>query len=174
MDIVTDGTYLYVVNDSTIDKVFKYSLNGTLVASWTITTSGLSPGSTLTSPTGIALDPTNPSHLWIVDNVTSRVYEYSNAINQPNGTSKWADASFALASGNTNPQGIADPPPPASMLASQGARVAIGTLMPEVEKPNRKIFTSSESFIAHVDSVFENWNENSESSQTKKRLAGRR
>ncbi len=174
MDIVTDGTYLYVVNDSTIDKVFKYSLNGTLVASWTITTSGLSPGSTLTSPTGIALDPTNPSHLWIVDKGTSRVYEYSNAIDQPDGTSKWADASFSLAAGNTNPQGIADPPPPASMLASQGARVASGTLMPEVEKPNRKILTSSDPFIAHVDSIFENWNVNSESSQTKKRLAGRR
>ena len=83
-DIVTDGTYLYVVNDSTIDKVFKYNtLNGSLVTSWTITTSGLSPGSTLTSPTGIALDPTNPSHLWIVDIGTSRVYEYADGIHQP-------------------------------------------------------------------------------------------
>ena len=34
--IVTDGTYLWVVNDSTTDKVFKYTVAGQLVGSWTI------------------------------------------------------------------------------------------------------------------------------------------
>ena len=49
-DIVTDGTNLWVVNDSTTDKVFKYTLSGSLVGSWTITGAG-------SSPTGITLDP---------------------------------------------------------------------------------------------------------------------
>ena len=35
-DIVTDGTSLWVVNDRTTDKVFKYTVAGTLVGSWTI------------------------------------------------------------------------------------------------------------------------------------------
>ena len=46
-DIVTDGVNLWVVNDSTPDKVFKYTTAGALVSSWTITTAGA------TSPTGI-------------------------------------------------------------------------------------------------------------------------
>jgi hypothetical protein len=109
-DIVTDGTYLWVVNDSTTDKVFKYTLTGTLIASWTISTPGA------TSPTGITLNPASPSQLWIVDSGTDRVYDYSNAVNQANGSSSSAVASFALAAGNTNPQGIADPPPQGSVL----------------------------------------------------------
>ena len=116
-DIVTDGTYLWVVNDSSsTDKVFKYTLTGTLVASWTISTPGA------TTPTGITLDPSKPDHLWIVDSGTDRVYEYSNAVNQANGSSVSAPiaTSFALAAGNTNPQGIADPPP-------QGSQPATGT-----------------------------------------------
>ena len=109
-DIVTDGTYLWVVDDSTTDKIFKYTLTGTLVASWTISTPGV------TSPTGITLNPASPSQLWIVDSGTDRVYEYSNAVNLANGSSSSASASFALAAGNTNPQGIADPPPQGSIL----------------------------------------------------------
>jgi sugar lactone lactonase YvrE len=112
-DIVTDGAFLYVVNDSTTDKVFKYQIsNNALVASWTITTPGA------TSPTGITLDPFNPNHLWIVDSVSDSVYEYRNAVTQGNGTSKSADASFLLAAGNTNPQGIADPPAPGTMQSA--------------------------------------------------------
>jgi hypothetical protein len=103
-DIVTDGAHLWVVNNSSTDKVFKYTTGGTLVGSWTITTSGAS------SPTGITLDPSAPAHLWIVDSGTDRVYQYNNAVSLPNNSSKAADAFFALAAGNTNPQGIADPP----------------------------------------------------------------
>jgi hypothetical protein len=103
-DIVTDGASLWVVNDSSsADKVFKYKLSGSLVGSWTITTSGA------TSPTGITLDPANPSDLWIVDNGTDRVYQYTAAVSKTSG-SLTAAASFPLAAGNTNPQGIADPP----------------------------------------------------------------
>lgn len=109
-DIVTNGTYLWVMNDSSTDMVFKYTLSGTLVGSWTISTSGAS------SPTGITLDPANPGALWIVDSGTARVYQYDNALAVTSG-SLAASTSFALSTGNTNPQGIADPPPPALPLA---------------------------------------------------------
>ena len=102
-DIVTDGKNLWVVNDAAQDKVFKYAMSGSLVGSWTITGGG-------GAPTGITLDPAAPSDLWIVDNNTDRVYQYGAAIGRTSG-SLAASTSFALAAGNTNPQGIADPPP---------------------------------------------------------------
>ena len=49
-DIVTDGTSIWVVNDSSTDKVFKYTVGGTLLGSWTINGAG-------GSPTGITIDP---------------------------------------------------------------------------------------------------------------------
>ena len=111
-DIVTDGVNLWVVNDSTTDKVFKYTIAGSLVSSWTITTAGA------TSPTGITIDPANVSNIWIVDSGTDRVYQYNAAATFANGSSHAADVSFALAAGNTNPQGIADPPAPGSAVAT--------------------------------------------------------
>ena len=114
-DIVTDGVSLWVVNDSTTDKVFKYTLAGSLVNSWTITTAGV------TSPTGITIDPANVSNIWIVDSGTDRVYQYNAAATLANGSSHAADLSFALAAGNTNPQGIADPPAPSSLLATEAS-----------------------------------------------------
>jgi glycosylphosphatidylinositol phospholipase D len=108
-DIVTDGTYLWVVNDSSTDKVFKYTLTGSLLGSWTITGAG-------SSPTGITLDPTGGGTLWIVDGGTDRVYQFDNARGRTSG-SQSPSTYFALAAGNTDPQGIADPPKPASDLA---------------------------------------------------------
>ena len=104
-DVVTDGTSLWVVNDaSSGDRVFKYNLAGTCLGSWMIDAGN-------TSPTGIALDPSNVSNLWIVDNGTKRVYQYNSAANLTTGsTARAASTSFALSAGNTNPQGIADPP----------------------------------------------------------------
>jgi hypothetical protein len=112
-DIVTNGVNLWVVNDSTTDKVFKYTVAGSLVNSWTITTAGAA------SPTGITLDPANVSNLWIVDSGTDRVYQYNAAATFANGSSHAADVSFALAAGNTNPQGIADPPLPHHLLTTE-------------------------------------------------------
>jgi len=108
--IVTDGTYVWVVNDSTTDKVFKYTLSGSLVGSWTI-----DPGSQ--TPTGLTIDPANGSQsIWIVDSGTDRVYEYDAARGRTSG-SQAAGITFALASVNSNPQGIADPPPPVKLAA---------------------------------------------------------
>jgi hypothetical protein len=101
-DIVVSGPNLWVVNDAANDKVFKYTTGGSLVGSWTIQGGG-------GAPTGITLDPASPSHLWIVDSATDRVYQYDSAVSRSSG-SQGASTSFALAAGNTNPQGIADPP----------------------------------------------------------------
>jgi hypothetical protein len=101
-DIVTDGVHLWVVNDSSTDRVFKYTVSGSLVGSWTITSGG-------GSPTGITIDPSNVSDIWIVDSNTDRVYQFMAAASRTSGSQSPA-ASFALAAGNTNPQGIADPP----------------------------------------------------------------
>ena len=118
-DLVTDGTSIWVVNDSSTDKVFKYSLTGSLIGSWTISTPGAS------SPTGITLNPASPSELWIVDNGTDMVYQYDAAVGVTSG-SRSATSSFALAVGNTNPQGITDPPAPVT-ADSQGLET-IGSL----------------------------------------------
>jgi hypothetical protein len=112
-DIVTDGVHLWVVNDSTTDKVFKYTMTGSLVGSWTISTSGAS------SPTGLTIDPSNVSDIWIVDSGADAVFQYTAAASKTSG-SQSASASFQLAAGNTNPQGIADPPAPQAGAAIQG------------------------------------------------------
>jgi len=122
-DIVTDGTSFWVVNDASpwlSDKVFKYSLTGSLNGSWTISTPGVS------SPTGITLNPASPSELWIVDKTTDRVYQYNAAVGVTSG-SRSASSSLALAAGNTEPQGIADPPPPGNTVRMPNAVMASPT-----------------------------------------------
>ncbi len=138
-DIVTDGNYLWVVDDSSTDYVFKYTIAGTFVGSWRISTSGAK------NPTGITLDPSNPSAIWIIDSGTDKVYQYDNSVGLTSGN-KSANSSWALAAGNTNPQGIADPPPPA-MMASD-------VLVSTAEKRHVKTVSSSDPFIANVDSIF--------------------
>jgi DNA-binding beta-propeller fold protein YncE len=99
-DIVTAGTSFWVV-DGTKVKVFKYSLTGSLLGSWAIDPAN-------TQPTGITVNPNNVNDLWIVDNGTDKVYDYAGAASRTSGSQN-AFATFALAPGNTNPQGIADP-----------------------------------------------------------------
>jgi len=102
-DLVTDGANIWVVNDSTTDRVFKYSMTGALVGSWTIDTVN-------SAPTGITIDPSGATQsIWIVDNGTDRVYEYTDSRSRNSGSQSSA-ITFALTAGNTNPQGIADPP----------------------------------------------------------------
>ncbi len=84
-DIVTDGTSLWVVDNSAVDKVFKYTIAGALASSWTITTLGAS------SPTGITIDPASVSNIWIADSGTDRVYQYNAAATFANGSSHAAD-----------------------------------------------------------------------------------
>jgi hypothetical protein len=115
--IVTDGTSLWVVDDgSSADKVFKYTLTGSLLGSWTIDAAN-------THPTGLTINPNSPSDIWVVDSGTKLVYQYTAAVGLTSG-SQPAAATFALAAGNTNPQDIADPPAPGTLLtASDGQMV---------------------------------------------------
>ena len=101
-DIVTDGTRLWVTDDTlATDRVFRYSIAGALQGSWT-----LSPEQP--TPTGITLDPNNINHIWVVDSTTDRVYQYDAGTSRTTG-SQLPSTSFPLAAGNANPTGIADP-----------------------------------------------------------------
>ncbi len=111
-DLVTDGTSVWVVDDQNLDRVYKYTLGGTCLGRWNI-------DATNASPTGITLDPADPKHLWVVDSGTDRVYQYNDAVYRTTGSQN-ASTSYALASGNTNPQGIADPPPVAARRLTPG------------------------------------------------------
>jgi sugar lactone lactonase YvrE len=103
--LVTDRSSIWVVDDGTsTDKVFKYSLAGSSLGNWTIDTAN-------SHPTGLTINPASVSDIWIVDNVTLKVYQYANAATRISGSQN-AAATFALAAGNTNPQDIADPPAP--------------------------------------------------------------
>jgi hypothetical protein len=150
-DIVTDGVYLWVVNNSTTDKVFKYTLSGSLVGSWTISSGG-------GSPTGITIDPANVSDIWIVDNATDRVYQYTAAASRTSGSQSPA-TSFALAAGNTNPQGIADPPVASVVLHAEnpslpGMGVArYTTPFADLERATRHTLLTSK--LRAIDFVFE-------------------
>ena len=108
-DLVTDGVSIWVVNDSSTDKVFKYTVAGALLGSWTIDAGN-------TAPTGLTIDPANVSNLWIVDNLSDKVYQYTAAATRTSG-SQSAALTFLLAASNSNAQGIADPPVPGTSLS---------------------------------------------------------
>jgi hypothetical protein len=121
--IVTDGVHLWVVNDASTDKVFKYTLNGSLVGSWTIDSANK-------SPTGLTIDPSNGSQdIWIVDSGTDRVYQYANGRAKTSGSLS-AATNFRLAAGNSNPQGIADPPLARTERAAAGMSAVPPALLP--------------------------------------------
>jgi hypothetical protein len=119
-DLVTDGTSFWVV-DGTKLKVFKYTLSGALLGSWAIDPADA-------HPTGITINPNNVSDVWIVDNGTDKVYQYVGAAGRTSGSQN-AAATFALAAGDTNPQGIADPPP-ADLLLTPAPAPALAGLPP--------------------------------------------
>jgi hypothetical protein len=108
-DLVTDGTSIWVV-DGTAHKVFKYTLSGSSMGSWSIDAANA-------HPTGITINPANVSDIWIVDNGTDKVYQYAGAASRTSGSQN-AAATFALNPYDTNPQGIADPPAPDMALIS--------------------------------------------------------
>jgi hypothetical protein len=116
-DLVTDGTSFWVV-DGTSLKVFKYTLSGSSLGSWTIDPANA-------HPTGITINPNNVSDVWIVDSGTLKVYDYAGAAGRTSG-SQSAAASFALNPYDTNPQGIADPPPANTLLTPAAAPLAPG------------------------------------------------
>jgi DNA-binding beta-propeller fold protein YncE len=115
-DLVTDGTSFWVVDGSKL-KVFKYTLSGSSLGSWAIDPANA-------HPTGITINPNNVSDIWIVDNGTLKVYQYVGAAGRTSGSQN-AAATFALAAGDTNPQGIADPPPADLLLTPAASPLAV-------------------------------------------------
>ena len=97
--ITTDGEFLWVV-DSSSDRVYVYDLAGKLLNSWR-----LDPANS--EPTGLTINAEG-NKMWVVDSDDDRVYVYSLNTLGPNASAK-AESTFALASKNSNPQGIADP-----------------------------------------------------------------
>lgn len=144
-DLVTDGTSVWVVNDAANDKVFKYAVAGAPSGSWTMTGGG-------GSPTGITLDPTGASQdLWVVDTATDRVYQFAAARSRSSG-SQAAAASFGLAAGNTNPQGIADPPVPGGSASGNRTTTADARATPTALATEPEV-TPRPGFVREADVV---------------------
>ena len=102
-DIVTDGTSLWVVNDATTDKVFKYTLAGSLARQLDDHRRRRQPDRHHARPRQRQrhLDRRQRHRPGLP--VRQRRQAAPPAAKPPS-------TSFALAAGNTNPQGIADPP----------------------------------------------------------------
>src|SRR5262249_24644962 len=106
--------------------------------------------------TGIAIDPTNVSNIWISDSGTDRVYQYNAAATRVSG-SQSAALSFALATANGNAQGIADPPAPTTSVAASTAigsiALSFDDLLSHTDKPtggNHSLLTSDKQFTTSV------------------------
>ncbi|MEY3456890.1 MAG: hypothetical protein RL215_47 [Planctomycetota bacterium] len=138
--------YLWVTDDSTIDRVFRYTLrtdntsSSSGVVFWSLNSGNL-------SPTGIALDPSNGSmDIWISDSSSDRVYRYANGrtLTSPLLTSSF---SLATAAGNSNPQGIADPPPPVAEASLSGYQAEAPAPSQEApDAPSRRVTEASPLF----------------------------
>jgi hypothetical protein len=115
-NLVTDGKSIWVVDGNKL-QVFKYTVAGKLLGSWTIDPADI-------DPTGITVNPNHPSDIWIVDAYTHAVYDYTGAASRTSGTQN-ASATFALAAGNTDPVGIADPPTADTLLTRAALPVAL-------------------------------------------------
>ncbi len=144
-DLVTDGTSIWVV-DGTALKVFKYTFSGSSLGSWAIDSANK-------HPTGITINPTNVSDIWIVDNATLKVYQYTAAASRTSGSQN-AAATFALAAGDSNPQGIADPPPPGTELKAGDGLIA-ETLPSEVRSLPDILATSAVANLSPSPELFD-------------------
>ena len=105
--ITTDGETIWVT-DWLSDKVFVYDHNGDLLDWWRLDRrNGWAAGVTI-DPTG------NDPGLWVVDKQDDMVYYYAQAT-AVDRHRQASTASFPLASGNSHPEGIADPATPLSI-----------------------------------------------------------
>jgi hypothetical protein len=147
-DLVTDGTSFWVV-DGTAHMVFKYTLSGSLLGNWAIDPAN-------SQPTGITINPSNVSDIWIVDSGTLKVYQYVGAAGRTSG-SQSAAATFALNPYDTNPQGIADPPPADMLLTTTTAPLALNQSSAAAltaVAPVESITTTDVATLASRDAMF--------------------
>jgi RHS repeat-associated protein len=115
-DLVTDGRVVWVTDEGR-DEVFVYDTGGTLLGRWK-----LDPANADAS--GITKDPTGASgDLWVVDRADRVVYDYAGGTAWRDGD-RLASRTFALASSDKDPEGIADPP---TLTVSEPVR---GTVLP--------------------------------------------
>src|SRR5262249_23084351 len=109
--IVTNGTNIWVTDDfNHIDNVFVYSMTGQTLGAWLLDCAN-------DTPSGITLNPNGGSDLWVVDRHDDRVYRYANSMGWLSGNRTPTD-SFALAPGDSDPEGIADPATPIELAQS--------------------------------------------------------
>jgi uncharacterized repeat protein (TIGR01451 family) len=101
-DLVTDGTSIWVT-DADADEVFVYAVAGALLGRWKLDAAN-------GNASGVTIDPSGGTDLWVVDRQDLLVYRYATGRTQTSGTLA-ATSTFALAAGQTRPEGIADPPP---------------------------------------------------------------
>jgi len=95
--IATDETDIWIVDEKN-KRVYRYN------AAAGLTSGNQNPNA---KPGGITIDPSGSSQsIWIVDRGNGEVFEYANARGNSGGS---LSGSFSLASGNTKPEGIADP-----------------------------------------------------------------
>jgi outer membrane protein assembly factor BamB len=121
------GSYVWVVDAN--KHVYVYDRSGGLQGSWT---AGSLPNKT--DLQGISV---SGNDVWIVDNVTDRVYQFDAATSRTSG-SQSPSTSFSLAAGNTNPQGIADPPTAVAGSTYDSALLAVVGELDDVPGTGKK------------------------------------
>jgi hypothetical protein len=98
-DLVTDGQHFWVLNDtSSVDKVFRYSMAGVLEGSWTIDRAN-------SNPTGLALNPADPTQFWILDGKSRKLFGYQGGASRSSGNQN-ASISITLAPANRKAEAI--------------------------------------------------------------------
>lgn len=122
------------------------STDGSLLGSWTIDSANA-------DPRGITTDPLKPDNLWIVDNRTDSVYEYLGASIWTSGSQS---ASSAFAIDASNPQGIADPPMPASGHQAVPHANALNDWAPTDRIPSSAHGATTSKSLAGVQTAFGN------------------
>ena len=108
--------------------------DGTLLGSWTIDAAN-------SKPSGITNDPSGSStSLWIVDSGSDQVFEYDNGLAHSGGS---LTNVFALATANSNPQGIADPLPTNRLIGRSALITTPLTLDPRGVLPSIQIASAN-------------------------------
>jgi streptogramin lyase len=100
--LVQAGSTFWVTDDST-DEVFVYDAIDGPLSRWSLDAANA-------DASGLTRNPAGGEDLWVVDRVDKLVYRYIGAMGWHSGSQPAADT-FALAAGNSMPEGIADPPP---------------------------------------------------------------
>ncbi len=110
--IVTDGTYLWAVTENGTDYVYRFLItrDGDKRPVSRRTASGRCLRE-LQADRHHARSDRHFAEPVVVDESTDTVYEYGDAriLSTPSGTGELTSTSFLLSSGNSAPQGIADP-----------------------------------------------------------------